>query len=136
LQYQRQSKRYVPEVMNFIENTLCVLAPSELSKLPGNFPYHEPKEPLRIEKAAKSVRMFAFSDCVSQERSEEQKAELKAVLLETNLKLLEAAADAWTGKAAFFEVFEPSLTIIRHLDGKHCKPKLSSSTQVTDIPFA
>lgn len=127
LQYQRQAKRYVPEVMNFIQNTLCVLAPSELSKRPGNFPYHEPKESVRIERAVKSVRRFSFSDCIAQEPDEE---ETKAVLVETNLKLLEAAADLWSGKAAFFEAFEPCLIIAQHLGSKHCKPKLSASTQV------
>jgi nucleolar protein 14 len=135
LQYQRQSKRYIPEAMNFIENTLCVLAPLELSKLPGNFPYHEPKSPLRIEKSVESVRRFAFTDCLPQELSEDQDSELKVVLLETNLKLLEVAADTWFGKSAFFEVFEPSLKIVQHLAGKHCKPKLSRSTQVTNRPF-
>jgi nucleolar protein 14 len=127
LQYQQQSKRYIPEVMNFIQNTLCVLAPSELSKKPGNFPYHEPKESVRIEHAVKLVRGFEFSDCWSQESEE-----LKAVLLETSLKLLEAAADLWSGKAAFFEAFEPSLIITQHLGSKHCKPKLSASTQVNN----
>jgi nucleolar protein 14 len=135
LQYQRQSKRYVPEAMNFIENTLCVLAPLELSKLPGNFPYHEPKSPLRIEKSVESVRRFAFSDCLPGELSEDEDSELKVVLLETNLKLLEVAADTWFGKSAFFEVFEPSLKIVQHLAGKHCKLKLSSSTQVTNKRF-
>jgi nucleolar protein 14 len=111
--------------MNFIQNTLCVLAPSELSKKPGNFPYHEPKESVRIENAVKLVRGFEFSDCWSQ-----QTEELKPVLLKTNMKLLEAAADLWSGKAAFFEAFEPSLTITQHLGSKNCKTKLSAGTQV------
>ena len=127
LQYQRQSKRYFPEVINFIENTLCVLAPSELPKLPGNFPYHEPKESVRIDRVVEPVRRLSFRDCLLQEA---EKEELKVVLLETNLKLLEAAADLWSGKAAFFEVFEPCLVISQHLSGKHCKQKLSSRTQV------
>jgi nucleolar protein 14 len=133
LQYQRKSKRYIPEVMNFIENTLCVLAPAKLAKLPGNFPYHEPKAPLRIEEAVESTRIFAFSDCFSQELSAEQEAELKEVLLEMNLKLLEVAADTWSGKAAFFEVFEPALRILQHLGGKNCRPKLSKRNQVIAI---
>lgn len=128
LQYQQQSKRYIPEVINFIENTLCVLAPSPLSKRPGNFPYHEPKESVRIESTVKSVRRFAFSDCFPQDSSQDE--DLKAVLVETNFKLVEAATDLWSGKTAFFEVFEPCLTIAQHLNGKHCKSKLSTSTRV------
>jgi nucleolar protein 14 len=133
LQYQRKSKRYIPEVMNFIENTLCVLAPAKLAKLPGNFPYHEPKVPLRIEEAVESTRTFAFSDCFLQGLSAEQEAELKEVLLEMNLKLLEVAADTWSGKAAFFEVFEPALRILQQLGGKNCRPKLSKRNQVIAI---
>jgi nucleolar protein 14 len=131
LQYQKQSKRYVPEVMNFIENTLCVLAPSKLLVIPGNFPYHEPKTPLRLERALESVREFAFSDCFSQEVSVEEEVELKAALLEASLANLEVAADTWAGKAAFPEVFGPALTIVQHLAGRRCRPKISTSSQVS-----
>lgn len=114
--------------MNFIENTLCVLAPSEIAPRPGYFPYHEPKEPLRIQISVESVRKFAFNDCLAQDSEE-----LKAVLLETNLKILDAAADLWFGKASFFEVFEPCAVITQHLANKECSKKLSTGTQVNRL---
>lgn len=136
LQYQKLSKRYVPEVMNFIENTLCVLAPAKLVKLPGNFPYHEPKSPLRIEHAPASTRLLKFYDCVPQELSEEKEELLKVAIVEANLRLLDSAADTWMGKAAFAEVFHPALDIMRHLSSKKCRSKLAESTQVCMSKFS
>jgi len=130
LQYQKLSRRYVPEVVNFIENTLCSLAPSKLVKLPGNFPYHEPKLSLRIESAPSSTLQLKFYDCVSRDLSEEENELLKAALVETNVRLLNSAVDTWVGKDAFIEVFEPALKIVEHLLSKKCRTKIRESTQV------
>ncbi|ESZ97958.1 hypothetical protein SBOR_1629 [Sclerotinia borealis F-4128] len=131
LQYQRLSKRYVPEVGGFIENTLCALAPTKLPKIPGCFPYHEPKSSVRIENSKPSDRQIEFYDCVSQELSADEEEPLKIALLETNIKILEASADLWTGKSAFTEVYEPALAILKHLGGKSCRSKLPESTQTS-----
>ena len=130
LQYQRLSKRYVPELVSFIENTLCALAPAKLSKIPGSFPYHEPKRSVRIDDDSTVSRSLAFFDCISQELSEQEEDSLKIALLETNIKILDATADLWTGKSAFTEVFEPSLKIFQHLGSKICRTKLPQSSQV------
>ncbi|KAE8441353.1 hypothetical protein EG329_005502 [Mollisiaceae sp. DMI_Dod_QoI] len=129
LQYQKLSKRYVPEVMNFIENSLCVLAPTKMAKLPGNFPYHEPKTSLRIENPPNSVRKLQIYDCVVQDVSDDEQEILKSALLDIYLNLLDAAANVWTEKAAFTEVFQPALKILQHLSCKSCRSKLSSNTQ-------
>ncbi|KAJ8070472.1 hypothetical protein OCU04_000846 [Sclerotinia nivalis] len=129
LQYQRLSKRYVPEVVGFIENTLCALAPSKLAKIPGSFPYHEPKSSVRIEKFTASERQIDFYDCISLESSADDEESSKAALLEANIKILNASADLWTDKSAFTEVFEPVLTILKHLGSKSCRSKLSESSQ-------
>ncbi|KUJ22845.1 Nop14-like protein [Mollisia scopiformis] len=129
IQYQKLSKRYVPEVMNFIENSLCVLAPKKFAKLPGNFPYHEPKASLRIESAPDTSRRLQIYDCIAQDLSEEEQEVLKSALLDINLGLLDAAASTWTQKSAFTEVFGPALRIVQHLSGKNSRPKLSTDTQ-------
>jgi nucleolar protein 14 len=126
LQYQRVSKRYSPEVMNWIQNTLCALAPAKMPKRPTNFPYHEPKKSVRIVGAA-DTRKLAFYDCVSKDLSEEDEQSFKLALLEANLKLIEAAADTWNGAPAFFEVFEPVLRIIQHL--ARCRSSLPKTTR-------
>jgi nucleolar protein 14 len=129
LQYQTLSKRYIPEVISFLENSLCTLAPTELPKLPGNFPYHEPKESVRINDVPKTTRRLAFSDCIPQERSKTEVEPLKVALLDTNLFLLGVASETWSGKASFTEIFEPSLKILKHLGSKACRLSLNASTQ-------
>ena len=131
LQYQKLSKRYVPEVVNFIENTLCVLAPTKMSNLPGNFPSHEPKNSVRIESASESPRRLAFYDCVPEDKTSDEEESLKLALLDTNLKLLDGAADTWTGKAAFPEVFTPALQVIQHLSNKKNCSHLPSDTRIS-----
>ena len=136
LQYQKLSKRYMPELISFIGKTLCALAPSNLARLPGSFPYHEPKNSVRIEDGSVSPKRPSFYDCVSQDLSAEDEESVKVALLMTNLNLLEAAADTWTGKAAFTEVFEPALKIVQHLGSKKCRSKLSKATLVCPLLHA
>lgn len=131
LQYQRLSKRYVPEIGSFIENTLCALAPTKLLKIPGFFPYHEPKSSVRIVKAEASVRQIDFFDCVSMKLSADDEESLKVALLDASIKILNASADLWTDKSAFFEIYEPALTILKHLGSKSCSSKLPESSQVS-----
>ena len=69
LHYQRNAKRYMPEVINFIANTLCVLAPTKIQKRPGNFPYHEPRISARIDRAPDASRRLTFYDCFAQDLS-------------------------------------------------------------------
>lgn len=131
LQYQSLSKRYVPEVVNFIQNTLHILAPVPLSDLLGNFPYHEPKKPLRIESKASSTRTLRLYDCIAQHLPSDEEEQLKAALLGTNLQLVLSAADTWNDKSAFTEVFQPILVTVQHLSTKQCRSKLTTDIQVS-----
>jgi nucleolar protein 14 len=138
LQYQKTSKRYMPELLNYIENALCVLAPTKLFKLIGNFPYHEPKTLLQIKNTQEPiilVRKMQFYDCVPKDLSEKEEELLKAALLDTNLSLLDSAARIWADKPAFTEAFAPTLTIVHHLLSKNCRPTISASTQVRELSF-
>jgi len=91
LQYVQKSQRFVPSVMNFIENTLSVLAPSPMSKLPGYFPYHELKASVRINDSSAAPRVLAFSDCKFRENmTDKEIGPLKLALLDMNLKLVTA----------------------------------------------
>lgn len=130
LQYQKLSKRYLPEVIIFIENTLCALAPAKMAHLPGSFPYHEPKISVRIEDGSVYPQTPNFYHCVSSDLSAGEEEAVKVALLVANLNLLDTAADTWTGKAAFTEVFEPVSKIIQHLESKKCRPQLSEATLV------
>lgn len=131
LQYQQLSKRYVPEVISFLLNGLCVLAPTKLARIPGSFPYHEPKQSLRLDAAVKVAgRRIRFVDVVSTDLSVTDERSLKVSLLETIVKIIDAAADTWSAKSAFTEVFEPALKVLQHLQGKSCRSKIAESTHV------
>jgi nucleolar protein 14 len=131
LQYQRLSKRFVPEVMGFLLNTICALCPRRTSTIPETFAYHESKLDRIDDGHNIQTRNLNFSDTKNQVLEGQVETVLKATLLDTSIKLLDAAADAWTGKPALQEVFEPALTILRHLGGKTCHEKLPKSTQVS-----
>lgn len=135
LHYLRLSKRYVPELVSFIENTLCALAPKKLVKLPGDFPYHEPKTAARIENVSKPSRRLTLFDCVEQDLSEDDEGSLKIAILETNLALLEVAAETWAEKPSFTELFEPTIKILQHFGKESCQSNLPPSTQVSSYPM-
>ncbi|KAI9745249.1 MAG: nucleolar complex protein 14 [Claussenomyces sp. TS43310] len=132
LHYQRLSKRYVPELIGFVLNTISALAPAKLAKVPGNFPCHKPKIGVSYGGAnVSTIRALNITDTMSQDLSEDDEAVLKVAILATGVKILDAAADIWSGKSAFQEVFSPALEILHHLEGKACRGKLPSSLQVS-----
>ncbi|RKF71687.1 putative nucleolar complex protein 14 [Golovinomyces cichoracearum] len=132
LQFQRFSKRYIPEVINFIQNTLCVLVPIKIPKVPTGFPYHKPKFTLRLRSYYGPVKKLGLFELISQTETEEgeEKEAIKSSLLEANLKLLDFAADIWKEKAAFIEVFQPSYYILQHL-ASTCLTRFPESIQAT-----
>lgn len=127
-QYQRLSKRYVPEMVNYVLNTLLALAPVGSDALAnpatGHFPVHTPARGVRIEKAQslKKIRKLRISDV----RSTEDSNELKAALFGTALALLnDAATNLWTGKASLYETLEPCRVVLSHLrTTKTCRSQL------------
>lgn len=131
LQYQRLSKRYIPEVMGFLLNTVCALCPRRLSTTPETFVYHESKLGRIDDGHNIQTRNLNFYDTKNQVLNGQAETALKTILLETSIKLLDTVADIWTGKPAFQEVFDPALTILRHLGSKACREKLPRSTQVS-----
>ncbi|KZF25995.1 nucleolar complex protein 14 [Xylona heveae TC161] len=129
LQYQRLSKRYYPEFMNFVLNALYVLAPTkpESSNLPANIPYHEPTMSLRLQKApsAEPKPMHFYDTQPPSAPLKKDAAEsLKSTLIATFISLLDTAADLWTGTSAFFEIFEPALQTTQFLQSKASRAKL------------
>lgn len=139
LQYQRISKRYIPELVNYTLNTLLTLAPMKGNHITGSFPYHAPTSSLRIEgqpkKTESANRQLRFSDIISADNSSNaHNEELKQALINTHLKLVTTMADLWADKSAFCEVFDPVAKVIGHLSNKACSVKLSTTTKVKHPP--
>lgn len=127
LQYQKLAKRYVPEVMNFSLNAICALVPVQARENLGPFPVHNPASTIRVKEAKHApVRKLDPDDCeAGKERDSSTDAKsLKLALLTANVSLLTAASETWTGKAAFYETFEPALKVLKHLTSKPNRPHL------------
>lgn len=125
--YQKVSKRYIPEVLNFSLNTMYSLAPVEPTEKMGSFPIHRPEASIRIKDSHKvAVRKLDFGDCNPLDPRHANAAEVKFVkvaLLSTTMVVLAAAADTWSGKPAF-EALEPALNLAQHLQNQRCRQEL------------
>ncbi|KAH8152967.1 uncharacterized protein LAJ45_03194 [Morchella importuna] len=120
LQYQKLSRRFVPEAISFVLQGLSLLAPAPQVPVPGNFLYHDSSE-LRITKAhVGGARKMAFADIFGDE-----KEDTRCVLACTFLSLTEGFAALWAGKKAFGEVFGPAAEVVAWLGGRECGGRLS-----------
>ncbi|KAI9698231.1 MAG: nucleolar complex protein 14 [Candelina mexicana] len=130
LQYQSLSKRYVPELVNYALNALCILAPLRPNLEHLNFPYLEPSRSLRPSRAASDkARSLQFWDIEHEETSEIEDDQLKFTLLEANITVIDSMVELWAGKSASIEVFRQALTVLRHLQSDLCRSKLPSTAQ-------
>jgi nucleolar protein 14 len=66
IEYQRLSKRYIPEIVNYTINTLSILSPKNPPKPFGNYPIHETPDNLRMKISKHTskapARMLRFWD--------------------------------------------------------------------------
>ncbi|GIC92609.1 snoRNA-binding rRNA-processing protein NOP14 [Aspergillus udagawae] len=129
LQYQTISKRYMPEFVNYVLNALCNLCPTEPNSSLGFFPARGSQESLRLIPSKQlNPRKLRFWDIATAQSDQRSQNELKLSLIHTFVTLLNSASDLWTGKSAFFEIFEPVQQVLRHVS-KSTKGKLSSAVQ-------
>ncbi|KAI4093963.1 MAG: hypothetical protein LQ344_002561 [Seirophora lacunosa] len=126
LQYQILSKRYVPELVNYMLNTLWALAPIHGDGTAGSFPLRSLPSSLRLIKPSEEVpRKLRFQDIYTwKERSEESSEELKLALLSALMDLCAIMATTWADKPAFTEIFEPIAACMDHLASKACASKM------------
>ncbi|OJD14319.1 hypothetical protein AJ78_05314 [Emergomyces pasteurianus Ep9510] len=120
IQYQTLAKRYIPEFMNYVLNVLCILAPSEPKNRLGFFPIRQPSQPLRLNPSKLSstlIRKPAFWDILSDPSTDQAEQEaLKLSLINTFIALLDQAADLWSSKSAFHDIFSPANGVLKHLN--------------------
>jgi len=136
LQYQRLSKRYIPELVNYSLNTLSILAPSKPTKAFGFYPTHAAEACLKIGSTGSNTKAEAgrlkFWGLEHVEGTDAEADEgLKLALLETNASLIDRMAELWMGKSAFFEIFDPFHKALQHLLSRACYSKLPHSTIVS-----
>jgi nucleolar protein 14 len=128
LQYHQLSKRFVPELINFVSHTICAFAPIRPRKSIGNFPLHKSPPGFRIDTASKTKpRRLGFADCIQSDLNKTMEIELKIAILETSLQVVEQAADMWSSQSAFLETFGQVLDVLVHLNGSQCKQHMPAA---------
>ena len=128
LQYQQLSRRYVPEVVNYILNTMCGLAPIKSKTSTATFPQHTLPEAVRLQPTSEAPcdsRPLAFWDVLSSPNSSDaDNQELKVALFSTHLDLIDSITATWAEHSAFCEIFDAVHSVLRSLSGNSCLPKL------------
>ena len=118
LQYQRLSRRYMPEVMTYAVNALSSLCPIRRSSAEYLAPSRRPKVGLRIEgQVLQGSRLLKFSDLANHLEGDS----VKLSLIHNFTQLVSHAAGLWQSKLAFNEIFQPMILILEHLVSKRCK---------------
>ncbi|CAI7571239.1 unnamed protein product [Penicillium discolor] len=116
LQYQKASKRYMPEFINYTLNALCNLAPTEPTVKFGAFPYRKSQESVQLVPSKKvTPRKLQFRDVTTSPSDPQAQEELKISLLTTLVSLLGSASDIWAEKSAFTEIFTPVRAVLQYL---------------------
>ena len=129
LQYQRLSKRYVPEVVNYTLNTLLALSPVKPRKEIGSFPHHDLPELIRLQESLtvspedEGLRFWA----ILPRNDDATNQTLKLGLLCSHLALINNMIDLWTEKTAFCEIFDPVYSVLRFLNGRSCSGKWNAA---------
>lgn len=120
LQYQKLSKRYVPEVVNYVLNAMWALCPVKPKNLSSLFPLRNPPDSLRIRSTLNAIeerRQLSFWDVVFPPQStEDDNQELKVALMEAQTALTESMAQLWAEKSGFCEVFATIYSTLRFLE--------------------
>ncbi|EZF31560.1 hypothetical protein H101_04828 [Trichophyton interdigitale H6] len=130
LQYQTYSKRYIPEFMNFILNSLTILAPKERKSNTGFFPARLPEIQLRLQLdkvTSKDLRKLQFSDIFSTSLNGSDSENFKLSLLNLLVTLLDKAAELWGSKLSSLEIFEPASSVLKHVIDSCPKTSLPSA---------
>ncbi|KAJ3040491.1 nucleolar complex protein 14 [Rhizophlyctis rosea] len=126
-EYQQQSKRYVPELINYLSSMVVALLPSSTeptSNPPGFFPLNTtPPSAFRIQNLSTPSTKIPFAKLFAPRgkgsKSEDVNTdEVKVALLVGGVQLLGRAARCWNESVgvAFEEVFGPVVEVLKGVD--------------------
>jgi len=120
LQFEDYSKRFVPEVVTFLANTLLHLSPhriKDVASLPGSFPSPDFGTHLELRLDTKRARNLSLGTtdlpAILLGAGGEQ---VKVDLFGTCLTLLERFADRYKSLDGFLELYSPVQAIFAQLD--------------------
>ncbi|KAG6891316.1 hypothetical protein C0992_009197 [Termitomyces sp. T32_za158] len=134
LQYEKLSKRLVPEAINFLINTILHLAPHHyktVGSLPGSFPSPDFQSdlcrPLTLSTKAQNKKLVPRKANLSALLlSDELTEQAKVDLLSLALRLLGDYADMYKSLEGFVELYTPILEIIKNVDSTNMAEALQT----------
>ena len=133
LHYQRMSKRYVPEAVNYMLNAIWSIVPAKPKSPMG--PLSQRVLPVELRLQAESAffdnssRQLKFWDTIAVDKDDNDNKELKQALLRTNIHLATAMAELWFVKTAFCEIIDPVYQTLRTITSKACTDALPLATR-------
>ena len=134
LQYQSISKRYIPELVNYILNAIHMLSPQPPQEPFGLYPDHGSPEALRIgsfrKKASDPERPSNFWD-ISIDPASPEIEDVKMSLLRTNIALISEMTELWADKSAYYEIMRPFWAALGHLKSRACRDKIPPTLLVS-----
>jgi len=113
LQYQRLSKRYVPEVVSYVLTTLWALMPGKSKRTSRASPHHNLPESLRIQTKHSTLEncengnRLDFWDILTSGMTDTTNQSLKLALLNTHFTLILTMSTLYSTRTAYCEIFHP-----------------------------
>ncbi|KAL5337799.1 nucleolar protein 14 [Aspergillus crustosus] len=131
VQYQTVSMRYMPELLNYVLNALCILSPEEAPSHLASFPIRPPTQSVRLT-LSKSLtpRKLQFWD-ITGDSSTSQREDLKLSLLTNLISILNAALDLWSTKPATPEILSQAQSVLTHILTSSTKKEKSGLPSAT-----
>lgn len=131
LEYQRLSKRYIPELVNYTVNCLSSLLPLKTPEIPNSWHQRNLPATFKLQRdSGATSRLLRFWDILHPpDATYVLNEELKLALIDSQVVLSSAMAEMWTDKSAFPEILEPVATCLSYM-ASTCKAKLPDPLNV------
>ncbi|KAF7729989.1 nucleolar complex protein 14 [Apophysomyces ossiformis] len=118
-EYQTVSKRFVPEVLGFLQRLLVLLAPKSVFEdgVPGTFAMPTETAEVHIQDpqgdASKDIPSVALETLVTESLDDDEDSnEMRLSLFQGTLRMLEMYLQLYASTPALVEVFEPTLEVV------------------------
>ena len=134
VEYQKLSKRYVPETTNYVANALSAMMPLKPKISSVSIPDHWPNLDVRARLRGKTKNLESKSSsptpfwAIRRTHEDDTNNELRTCLLWAPQGLIDAMVDIWKEKTAFCEIFDHIRSLILFLTTPECLSKLDEST--------
>ncbi|CAF9918247.1 MAG: hypothetical protein GOMPHAMPRED_001463 [Gomphillus americanus] len=130
LDYQRLSKRYIPELVNYALYAIDILSPEPSTRLTSVYPDHTSIADLRIKGDLKdshfheSLSFWVIDNLTIDDKNLEF---VKISILAAHLELINTIVEQWISLSAYPEIMSVVLESLDHLSSKNSLAKLPNN---------